>query len=80
MTKQLTAIITPEEDGFVALCPELDIASQGGSQEAACVNLQEAVGLWLEVADASEVQQRLARDPVAVVVPLTIDVSARVAA
>ena len=29
MTQQLTAIIQREGDGYVALCPELDIASQG---------------------------------------------------
>ena len=31
MTKRLTAIIQRENDGFVALCPELDVASQGDS-------------------------------------------------
>ena len=35
MTRQFTAIIEREDDGFVALCPELDIASQGDSIEAA---------------------------------------------
>ena len=29
MPRQLTAIIEREGDGYVALCPELDIASQG---------------------------------------------------
>lgn len=29
MKKQLTAIIEREGDGYVSLCPELDIASQG---------------------------------------------------
>jgi hypothetical protein len=29
MVKQLTAIIEKEEDGYVALCPEVDVASQG---------------------------------------------------
>ncbi|TMJ64582.1 MAG: type II toxin-antitoxin system HicB family antitoxin, partial [Alphaproteobacteria bacterium] len=42
MIRQFTAIIEPEDDGFVALCPELDIASQGDSIEAARTNLQEA--------------------------------------
>jgi len=37
MVKQqrLTAIIEREEGGYVALCPELDIASQGASIEEA---------------------------------------------
>ena len=29
MTKTLTAIIERDGEGYVALCPELDIASQG---------------------------------------------------
>ncbi len=78
--KQLTAIITPEDDGFVALCPELDIASQGESVTAARANLQEAVELWLEVADDAEVQARMAHEPIAAVVPLTVNVPARMAA
>jgi predicted RNase H-like HicB family nuclease len=57
--KQLfTAIIEKEDDAFVALCPELDIASQGGSIEQAVTNLQEAVDLFLETADPREIQQR----------------------
>ena len=35
MTKRLTAVIHREGNGFVALCPELDIASQGDTIEAA---------------------------------------------
>ncbi len=34
-TLQLTAVLEKEDDGFVALCPELDIASQGDSVEEA---------------------------------------------
>jgi hypothetical protein len=32
---KLTAIIEREGNGYVSLCPELDIASQGGSVEEA---------------------------------------------
>ena len=56
---QLTAIIEREDDGYVALCPELDIASQGESVEAARANLQEALELFFEVADPAEVEDRL---------------------
>ena len=56
---QLTAIIEREGTGYVALCPELDVASQGDSVEQARTNLKEAVGLFLETADAAEVQSRL---------------------
>ena len=31
MARQLTAIIEREDDSYVALCPELDIASQGAT-------------------------------------------------
>jgi len=56
--QQLTAIIEREGDRYVALCPELDVASQGDSIESARQNLQEAVELFLESADPGEVEQR----------------------
>jgi predicted RNase H-like HicB family nuclease len=57
--RQLTAIIEREGSGYVAFCPELDIASQGDSIEEARSNLQEALDLFFETADASEIQDRL---------------------
>jgi predicted RNase H-like HicB family nuclease len=57
--KQLTAIIEREDDGYVALCPELDVASQGDSIEEARENLREAVELFFETASTEEVRQRL---------------------
>jgi predicted RNase H-like HicB family nuclease len=59
MQKQLTAIIEREGDGYVSLCPELDIASQGGTIEEARENLREALGLFFETASPAEVQRRL---------------------
>jgi len=58
-THQLTAIIEREDDGYVALCAELDIASQGNTVEDARSNLAEAIELFFEVADPSEIEQRL---------------------
>lgn len=58
----LTAVIEPEGSGFNALCPELDIASQGENVQSAKENLREAVELFLECADPSEVQARLHTD------------------
>jgi predicted RNase H-like HicB family nuclease len=55
----MTAIIEREDDGFVALCPELDIASQGSSIEEARANLVEALSLFFEVAPESEISRRL---------------------
>ena len=59
MTRYLTAIIEREGDGYVALCPELDVASQGDTIEEARKNIREAVELFLESASAEEVSQRL---------------------
>ena len=58
MTRVFTAIIEREDDGFVALCPELDIASQGDSIEDARANLQEALELFLETASPEEIDRR----------------------
>ena len=58
-----TAIIEREDNMYVALCPELDIASQGATIEEAKGNLTEAVELFLETADDSEVLQRTHFEP-----------------
>ncbi|WP_373529167.1 type II toxin-antitoxin system HicB family antitoxin [Nostoc sp.] len=58
-TTQFTAIIERERDGYVSLCPELDIASQGDTIEEARNNLIEALELFFETADTSEIQERL---------------------
>ena len=57
--KNFTAIIEKEDNMYVALCPELDIASQGKSVEEASSNLKEAIELFFESASPSEVQERL---------------------
>ncbi len=57
--KQLTAIIEREDDWYVALCPELDIASQGKTIEEAKDNLVEAVELFFEIASPSEIEDRV---------------------
>ena len=60
MTRTLTAVLIREGDGFVALCPEIDVASQGDSVEQAKANLREAVELFFECASEEEVKDRLA--------------------
>ena len=57
--RRFTAMIYREDDGYVSLCPELDVASQGDSVEEASANLREAVELFIESADPSEVEGRL---------------------
>jgi predicted RNase H-like HicB family nuclease len=59
MTHKLTAIIEREGEGFVALCPELDIASQGDTIEEARSNLREALELFYETASKQEIERRL---------------------
>jgi len=58
-SKQFTAIIQRERKWYVALCPELDVASQGKTVEGARRNLTEAVELFLEEASPAEVRERL---------------------
>ena len=58
----MTAIIEREDDGFVALCPEVDVASQGSTIEEARANLVEALTLFFEVADESEISRRVHRE------------------
>ena len=59
MARQLTTLIEPENDGFVATCPELDIVTQGDTVEEARENLQEALELFFETASCGEIEQRL---------------------
>ena len=58
-TRSYMAIVEREGTGYVALCPELDVASQGDTVESATANLKEAVELFLECADPTEVECRL---------------------
>jgi predicted RNase H-like HicB family nuclease len=60
--EHLTAIIEREADGYVALCPELDVASQGDTVESAATNLREALELFFETASQSELAERFHRE------------------
>jgi len=59
MKQHLTAIIEKENNGYVALCPELDIASQSDTIEDAKSNLKEALELFFETASPHEIGKRL---------------------
>ena len=59
MKTRLTAVISKEGNDYVALNPDLDIASQGDTPESALTNLREAVDLFFETASAGEIQARL---------------------
>ncbi len=58
MLRQLTAIIEKEDGGYVALCPEVDVASQGDTVGEARDNLKEAIELFFEMASPMEVTSR----------------------
>ena len=59
MSRKLTAIIEREDDGYVALCPEVDVVSQGDTVAEARDNLEEALTLFFETASAEEIEGRL---------------------
>ena len=57
--QQFTVVIEREENQYVSLCPELDIASQGNTVEEARLNLKEALELFFETASQQEIRDRL---------------------
>ncbi len=59
MNRRLTVIVEREDDGYVSLCPDLDIASQGDTVEQARDNLREALELFFESASEEEIRHRL---------------------
>ncbi len=71
--RHFTGIIEREDDGYVSLCPELDIASQGTSVEEARENLIEALELFFETADPSEIERRLNKESI-FITPLEVAV------
>ena len=72
MSRRMTAVIQREDDGFVALCPELDIASQGETIEGARENLREALELFFECAPPEEVQRRMGGDVFVTQIEVTV--------
>ena len=62
MLQQFTAIIEREGDGYWALCPEVDVASQGDTIEEARRNLIQALELFFETASSTEIASRLSTE------------------
>ncbi|MBK1641045.1 hypothetical protein CKO12_03955 [Chromatium okenii] len=62
MYQQFTVIIEREGDGYVSLCPQLDVASQGFSIQEARDNLREAIELFLATAAPTEINERLKQE------------------
>jgi len=59
MKIKLTGVIEREGDWYVAICPEVDVASQGRTVDAAHENLTEALELFFECASEREIERRL---------------------
>jgi len=70
-TAELSAVVWREEGIYVALCPELDVASQGKSVEEALRNLEEALELYLEDEDV----EKPSRSEAPIVTIVKVDVS-----
>ena len=73
MNRQLTAIVEREGEGYVALCPEVDIASQGDTVAEARDNLAEALTLFFETASAGEIDRRMCSEVYVTNVVIAVD-------
>ena len=62
MTRQFTMVIERENDGYTALCPEVDVASQGDTIDEARANLKEALELFFETASPEELSERMHKE------------------
>ena len=58
-TVQLTAVIEREGDGYVAVCPQLDIASEGDTVDEARAMLIDALRGWFETASEDEIARSI---------------------
>ena len=73
MARHMTAIVGREEGGYSALCPEVDVASQGATVAEARENLAEALTLFFENAPEEEVDRRLRNEVYVTSVEIAID-------
>ena len=73
MNRQLTAIVEREGEGYVALCPEVDVASQGDTVTEARDNLAEALTLFFETASAGEIDSRMRSEVYVTNVVIAVD-------
>ena len=73
MNRQLTAIVEREGEGYVALCPEVDVASQGDTVAEARDNLAEALTLFFEAVSAGEIDRRMRSEVYVTNVVIAVD-------
>ena len=55
--REIDVVVYREADGFTARCLNVEVTSQGATEEEALANIAEAVALFLEDADLSEVSE-----------------------
>jgi predicted RNase H-like HicB family nuclease len=72
MSYTFSAIIEKDGKLYFALCPELDVASQGKTIETALANLKEAVSLYLECASPKELKSVLSSHPFVTTLEVTV--------
>lgn len=53
MSREFSAVVSREDDLFVAQCLDVDVASQGPSEEEALANLQQALELYFQSPQAT---------------------------
>ena len=59
MSRKLTAIVEMEGDSYMALCPEVDVASQGDTIDEVRNNLKEVLELFFETTSPEDITSRL---------------------
>ncbi len=72
MSRKFSAIVEKEGKLYVALCPELDVASQGKTIEDSLKNLKEAVQLYLETASPAELKSLSSSAPLITTLEVTV--------
>jgi len=58
MVKKFTAIIERKENGYIAVCPELNVTSNGETAVDARKNLQEVLESFYTTASLEEINNR----------------------
>lgn len=71
-----SAIVVPEGGSYSAWCPEVDVASQGGSVEEALANLKEALELHIECLSTSELREIRKRQSTRLIATIEVPVPA----
>ena len=72
---EFSAVVRREGKFYVALCPEVDVASQGKNVEEALANLKEALQLYFSDSDVEKPENL--EPPIVTIVKVDVDGSPR---